>query len=88
METGNKTAENMEMAAQKEGNYTLEVDVIDWCVSHIDCLCEWHVVNIYLVILNCRHCIVASQKGHQVESYTLFWVEILWSTCSVKQRSC
>jgi len=47
METGDKTAERLEMAAVKEGNSTLAA-VVDngWCVSQIDCLCEWHVVNI------------------------------------------
>ena len=40
METGDKTAERLEMAAVKEGNRTLAVDDIDWCVSQIDCLCE------------------------------------------------
>jgi len=72
------------MAAVMEGNRTLEADDIDWCVSQMDCLCEWHVVNFYLVILNCCHCIDASQTGHQVEPYSLSSVEILSSTCSVQ----
>jgi len=67
METGDETAEHLEMAAVKKGNHTLAVDDIEWCVSQIDCHCEWHVVNYYLVILNCHHRIVASQIGHQVE---------------------
>jgi len=45
METGDKVAERVEMAAVKEGNRTLAADHIDWCVSQIDCLCKWHVVN-------------------------------------------
>jgi hypothetical protein len=32
METGDKTAERLEMAAVKEGNRTLVADDIDWCV--------------------------------------------------------
>jgi len=67
METGDKTVERLEMAAVKEGNHTLAADDIDWCVSQIDCHREWHVVNFYPVILNCCHCVVASQIGHQVE---------------------
>jgi len=80
MVTGDKTAERLEMAAVKEGNHTLAVGDIDWCVSQIECLCEWHVVNFYPVILNCRHCVVASRMGHQVEPYSLSSVEILSST--------
>jgi len=86
METGDKTAERLEMTAVKEGNCTLAADDIDWCVSQIDCLCELHVVNCYPVIVNCRHCIAAGQIGHQVEPYSLSSVEIPSLTCSVKQR--
>ena len=86
METGDKTAEHLEMAAVKEGNRTLAADEVDWCVSQIDCLCEWHVVNFYPVIVNCRLRFVPSQIGHQVEPYSLSSVEILPLTCSVKQR--
>jgi hypothetical protein len=60
METGDKPAERLEMAAVKEDNCTLAVDDIDWCVSEINCLGEWDVVNCYPVILNCRHRVVAS----------------------------
>jgi len=74
------------MAAVMEDNRTLAADDIDWCVSQIDCLCEWHVMNFYLVDLNCHHRVVASQIGHQVEPYSLSSVEILSSICSVKQR--
>jgi len=84
METGDKTAERLEMAAVKDGNRTLAAD-IDWCGSQIDCLCEWHVMNSSLVILNRCHRIVASQIGHQVEPYSLSSVEILSLTWSVKQ---
>jgi len=86
MQTGDKTAEHLEMAAVKEGNRTLVADDIHWCVSQIDCLCKWHVVNFYLVILNCRHHVVATQISHKVEPYSVSLVEILSSTCSVKQR--
>ena len=74
------------MAALKEGNCTLAADDIDWRVSQIDCLIEWHVVNFYLVILNCRHHVVVRAICHQVEPYSLSSVEILSSTCSVNQR--
>jgi hypothetical protein len=83
MGTSDRTAERLEMADVKEGNRILVADDIDWCVSQIDCLSEWHLVNLYLVTLNCRHCIVASQIGHQVEPYSLASVEILSSRCSV-----
>jgi hypothetical protein len=86
METGDKTAEHLEMAAVKEDNRALGADDIDWCVSQIDCLCEWHIVNFYLVFLNCRCRVVASQIGHQLEPYSLPSVEILSSTWSVKQK--
>jgi len=86
METGDKTADRLEMAAVKEGNRTLAADDIDWCVSQTDYLCEWHVMNIYPLILNCHHQVVASQIGHQVEPYSLSSVEILSSICTVKQR--
>ena len=86
METGDNTAERLEMAAVKEGNCNLAADDIDRCVSQIDCLCEWHVVNFHPVILNCRHRIVSREIGHQVEPHLLSSVEILSSTCSVNQR--
>jgi len=86
METDDKTAEHLEMTAVKEGNHTLAADDIDWCVSLIDCLCEWHVMNFYPVILNCHHPFVVSQLGQQVQPYSMSLVEILSSTCSVKQR--
>jgi len=41
MENGDKTVERLEMAAVKEGNHTLAAVDIDWCVSYIDCLCQW-----------------------------------------------
>jgi len=85
MVIGDNTAERLGMAAVKEGDRTLAADDIDSCVSEIDCLCEWHVTNIYLVILNCRHRVVGSQICHQVEPYSLSSVEILASTFSVKQ---
>jgi hypothetical protein len=86
METGDKAAERLEMAAVKEGNSTLAADDIDWSVSQIDCHCEWHVVSFYPVILSSSHQVVSCQIGNQVESYSLSSVEILSSTCSVKQR--
>ena len=86
MKTGDKTAECLEKAAVKEGDCTLAVDDIDWCVSQIRCLCEWHVMNFYPVILNCHYRVVVSQIGHQVEPYSLSSVEILSSTHSVNQR--
>jgi len=70
MVSGDRTVEHLEMAAVKEGNCNLAADDIDWCVSQIDCLCEWHIVNFHLVILNYRHSVVASQIGHQVEPYS------------------
>jgi len=60
MVTGDETAERLEMAAVEEGNRTLAADEIDWCISQIDCIREWHVVNFYLVILNCHHHVVGS----------------------------
>jgi hypothetical protein len=86
METGDKTAERREMAAVKEGNCTLAADDIDWCLSQIDCLCKWHVLNIYPVILNCHHHGVVSHIGYQMEPYSLSSVKILSLTYSVKQR--
>jgi len=74
------------MAGVKEANCTLAADDIDWCVSQIDCLCEWHVLNYYSVILNCLHRVIASKIGRQVDSYSHSLVEILSSTYSVKQR--
>jgi len=47
METGDKTAERLEMAGVKEGIRTLAADDIDVNVSQIDCLCERHAVNLY-----------------------------------------
>jgi hypothetical protein len=86
METCDKTEEHLEMVAVKEGNWTHVADDIDWCVSQIDSLFQWHVVNYYPVILNCTYYIVTSQIGHQVEPYLLSVVEILSSTCFCEQR--
>jgi hypothetical protein len=87
METVDETVERREMAALKEGIRTLAADDIDWCVSQFDCLCEWHVTNFYPMILNCRHRVVVRQIGYKVVPYSLTWVEIFSSTCSIKQRS-
>ena len=59
METAGKPAERQEMATVKECKCTLVAEDIDYCVSQIDCLCEWLLVNVYLVNLNCRHRVVA-----------------------------
>jgi len=83
METSDKTAERLEMAAVKVGNHTLAAEDIDQCVSQIDCRCLWQFMNHYPKILNCRYCIVAPQFGHHVEPCTLSSVEILSSTCSL-----
>jgi hypothetical protein len=45
METGDESVKRLEMAAVNEGSHTQMADDIDWGVSHIDCLCKWHVVN-------------------------------------------
>ena len=37
--------EHLEMAAVKVGNHTHAMDAIDWCVSEMDCLCIWQLVN-------------------------------------------
>jgi hypothetical protein len=86
METGNKTLKYLEMATVKEGNSTLAEDDIFWCVSQIDSRCEWHGVNCDPVILNCRHRMVATKLGYQVEPYPLSSVEIMSSIGSVKLR--
>jgi hypothetical protein len=86
MQTGDNTTGRREIAYVKEGNCTPVADDIDWYVSQFDCFSKWNVVNCYLVILNRRHQIVASQIGHQVKPYSLSMLEILSSTCSVKQR--
>ena len=41
MENGDKTAERLERAAEKEGNHTHVAVDIDWIVSQFDCLCQW-----------------------------------------------
>jgi hypothetical protein len=77
MQTADKTAERMEMAAMKAGNSTLAADDIDWFVSKIECLCEWHILSFYPVILNCPHRIVASPICNEVKKYLLSSVEML-----------
>jgi hypothetical protein len=66
METGDESAKRLEMAAVNEGSHTQMADDIDWGVSHIDCLCKWHVVNCFPVIVTCRHSVVGSEIGTQV----------------------
>jgi hypothetical protein len=73
------------MAAVKEGNHTHAAVDIDWRASQFDCLCWWHVVYHYPVILNCYHGAVASQIGHPVEAYSLSLVKIPSSTWSVNK---
>ena len=63
------TVEHMEIAAGKEGNYTDAADHIDWCVSQIDCLYQWQIVNNFPRILNYYHSTFASHSDHPVESY-------------------
>jgi hypothetical protein len=85
MENGDKTAERLERAAEKEGNRTHVAVDIDCRVSQIDSLCEWQVMNHYRVILNCRHSTVGSQTGHPVEPYSLCLLVIPSSTWSVNK---
>jgi len=82
MEKGDKTAERLEMAAVKEFNHTHAADYIDWRVSHIDCLCQWQLVNRYPRIMNCHHGTVAREIRYLVEQYLLSLVEIPLLTCS------
>jgi len=83
METGDKTVEQLDMVVVQKGNCTHAANDIIWCVSQIECLCMWHVLNYYPVIMNCRHRIFVSLIDLQVEPYSLSLVEILSSTCSV-----
>jgi len=59
MESADKTAERLEMAAVKAGNYTHVAVDIDWFVSQMECLCQWQFVNCFPMILNCLHGVVA-----------------------------
>jgi len=83
MESVDKNEEHLEMAAAKPGNYTHVVNDIDWLISHIDCLCQWQLVNSFPIILNCRHGIVACQVGLTVKQWSLTLVEVCASTCAV-----
>ena len=83
MKNGDKTADNLQMAAVEEGNHTPAVDDIDWLVSHNVCLHQWQFVNNCPMILNSLQGCVACQIGHPVESYSLSLVDIHLSTSSV-----
>ena len=64
MGCADKTAVCQEMAAVKVGNHTHAADVIGWFVSHIDCLCQWQLVNCFPMILNSRLGVVMCHIGH------------------------
>jgi len=76
------TEERLEMAVVMASYHAHAADDIHWCVSQIDCLSQWQVVNNYLRILIGYHSIVASQIDHLVEPCSLSLVEIHLSTCS------
>jgi hypothetical protein len=85
MESADKTAEHLEMVAVEADNHTDVAVDIDWSVPRIDCLCEWHFVNCFQMILNCLHGIVACQMGHLDKPCSLSLVEIRSSTCFVNK---
>ena len=87
MENGDKTAEHLGMVAVQEGNHTIAADDIDWCVHQVDCLCPRWFLKYYVMILNCRHGVVARQIGHPVVPYLLSSVEIPSSTSSEMKDS-
>jgi hypothetical protein len=83
MESADKTAERLEMAAVKTGNHAHMAVDNDWFASQIDCLCQWQFVNCFPIILNCLYCIIECQIGHLDEPCLLSSVEIRSSSCSV-----
>ena len=86
MESADKTAEHLEMAAVKAGNHTPAADDIDWLVSQLDCLCQWQFLNDVPMCPDCLDGIVACEIGHVEEPYLLSSVEICSSTCSMNQQ--
>jgi hypothetical protein len=76
MESADKTAEWMEMAAVKAGNHLHVAVDIDWFVSHIDCLCQWQCVNCFPMIRNCLYGVVSCQIGHLDEPCSMFLVQL------------
>jgi len=88
MDSGDKTAERLEMAAVKAGNHTHVAVDINWIVSQIDSLCQWQFVNCFRMILNCLNGVDACQIGHLEEPYLLSSVEIRSSTWSVNKDGC
>jgi hypothetical protein len=83
MESADEIVERPEMAAVKAGNHTNVAVDLDWCVSQIDCLCQWQFVNCFPMILNCLQGIVECQIGQRDKPCSLSSVEINSSTCSV-----
>jgi len=51
MDDGDKTAERMDKAARMVDKHTIAADVIDWCISQLNCLSHWHWLNYYPMIL-------------------------------------
>ena len=85
MESADETTKRLEIDALKAGNHTHPGHDTDWFVSPTDCLCQWHFVNYFPMILNCLQGIVVSQTGHPEEPYLLSLVEIYSSTCSASK---
>jgi hypothetical protein len=56
---------------------------MEWLISHINCLCQWQLVNYFPMMLNDLYGIVACQIGLTVKQWSLSLVEICASTCAV-----
>jgi len=83
METGDKTAERLEIGAGKAGNHTHAADDIDWSVFQINCLHQWQFINCYTMMSNCGHIVVLLTIGHPEVPYSLSAVEICLLNVSV-----
>ena len=64
------------MVAEKAGNNTPVVNVIDLAVARIECCCLVCFEHYYLMLPHCPLGVVVSQTAHLLEPYWLSSVEI------------
>jgi hypothetical protein len=84
METGDWTAEYLQMVAVMEGYHLHMAWDTDQCISHINYHCQWQYIHNSQRILNYPHCVVAANiHYHHVNPYAQSAVEFRLSTYSL-----
>jgi len=83
MDHGDETEEQLKITAVNQINYTPVAENIDWCVSQVDCHCQWLFLNYLPMNPNCHLSVVPGEVDNPVGACLLSSVNIYSSTCCV-----